>query len=117
LPVSVRIAWLAFRTLGAVVTVPIAEELALRAFLIRRLIAADFESVDTRRYTYVAVIVSSIVFGLMPGDRWLSGTAAGVLSAIAFLRRGGIGDAVVAHSTTNALLASHVLVSGNWGFS
>jgi exosortase E/protease (VPEID-CTERM system) len=116
LPVSVRIAWLAFRTLGAVVTVPIAEELAFRAFLIRRLMAADFESVDTKRYSYAAILVSSIVFGLMHGDRWLAGTAAGVLYAIAFLRRGRIGDAVVAHATTNALLAGYVLVSGNWGF-
>jgi exosortase E/protease (VPEID-CTERM system) len=116
LPASARIAWLVFRTLAAVVTVPIAEELTFRAFLIRRLITADFDSLDARRYTYVAVAVSSIAFGLMHGDRWLAGTAAGVLYAIAFLRRGRIGDAVVAHGTTNALLAGYVLVSGNWGF-
>jgi len=52
----------------------------------------------------------------MHGDRWIAGTAAGLLYAIAFLWRGRIGDAVVAHGTTNALLAGYVLVSGNWGF-
>jgi exosortase E/protease (VPEID-CTERM system) len=116
LPMSARIGWLVFRTLAAVITVPIAEEMAFRGFLIRRLITSDFHSLDSRRYTYVALAISSVAFGLMHGDRWLAGTAAGLLYAIAFLWRGRIGDAVVAHGTTNALLAGYVLVSGNWGF-
>jgi hypothetical protein len=32
------------------------------------------------------------------------------------VRRGSIGDAVVAHATTNALLAVWVLWGGNWQF-
>ena len=40
-----RAAWLTVRTLAAVVTVPIAEELAFRGFLLRRLVSADFGSV------------------------------------------------------------------------
>jgi len=31
------------------------------------------------------------------------------------LRRGRIGDAVVAHATTNALIAATVLIAGKWG--
>jgi exosortase E/protease (VPEID-CTERM system) len=109
-----RIAWLVFRTAAAVLTVPIAEELAFRGFLIRRLSSADFESLSPRHYTYIAVLVSSVAFGLLHGDRWLAGTLAGVIYAVAFLRRGRIGDAVVAHATTNALLAAWVLVGGKW---
>ena len=114
LPYNARIAWLAFRTLGAVVTVPIAEELAFRGFLLRRLISADFESVGSRRVSVLALVLSSVAFGAMHGDRWLAGTLAGLLYALVLLRRGRIGDAVIAHATTNALLAVWVLLSGSW---
>jgi len=114
LPGPARITWLVFRTIAAVVTVPMAEELAFRGFLIRRLTSADFESLSPRHFTYVAVLVSSVAFGLLHGDRWLAGTLAGLIYAVAFLRRGRIGDAVVAHATTNALLAACVLLGGKW---
>lgn len=109
-----RSGWLVCRTLAAICTVPIAEELAFRGFLIRRLLAADFESLDLRCFSYVAVLVSSLAFGLLHGDRWLAGTLAGIVYAFALLRRGRIGDAVVAHATTNALIAAAVLVAGKW---
>lgn len=109
-----RLAWLVFRTVAAVVTVPIAEELAFRGFLIRRFSSADFDSLSPRHYTYLAVLVSSLAFGLLHGDRWLAGTLAGIIYAVAFLRRGRIGDAVVAHATTNALLAVWVLAGSKW---
>jgi exosortase E/protease (VPEID-CTERM system) len=109
-----RVSWLIFRTIAAVITVPIAEELAFRGFLIRRMSSADFESLNPRHYTYVAVLVSSVAFGLLHGDRWLAGTVAGLIYAVAYLRRGRIGDAVVAHAITNALLAAWVLAGGKW---
>jgi exosortase E/protease (VPEID-CTERM system) len=114
LPYPARVTWLTFRTLAAVVTVPLAEELAFRGFLLRRLVSSDFQLVDFRRSSYFALAVSSIVFGLMHGDRWLAGTLAGVVYALVMLGRGRIGDAVVAHATTNALLALMVLAGGNW---
>ena len=113
---AARFTWLAFRTLAAVVTVPIAEELAFRGFLIRRLMSADFESLSMRKFSYVSLLVSSVVFGLFHGDRWLAGTVAGLIYALVFLRRGRIGEAVIAHATTNALLAGLVLFTGRWYF-
>ena len=114
LPAPARAGWLTFRTLAAVVTVPIAEELAFRGFLMRRLVSADFESVDWRGWAFVPVLISSVAFGVLHGDRWLAGTIAGVLYAAALHGRGRIGDAVAAHAVTNALLAAWVLMSGNW---
>jgi exosortase E/protease (VPEID-CTERM system) len=114
LPDPARAGWLAFRTLAAVLTVPMAEELAFRGFLMRRLVSADFESVDWRRWALLPVLVSSVAFGALHGDRWLAGTIAGVLYAGALRWRGRIGDAVAAHAVTNALLAAWVLVTGNW---
>ena len=114
LPASGRTVWLVLRILAAVVTVPIAEELAFRGFLLRRLISADFESVSLQRWTLFAVALSSIAFGLMHGDRWIAGTIAGVLYAAAQKWRGRIGDAVVAHGVTNGLIAVSVLWGGHW---
>ncbi len=114
LPQSARIIWLVIRTLAAVVTVPIAEELAFRGFMLRRLMSPDFESVGFREFGWFALLISSVAFGLMHGDRWVAGTVAGVLYALALRWRGRIGDAVVAHATTNALLAVWVLARGDW---
>lgn len=109
-----RNAWLAIRVLAAVVTVPVAEELAFRGFLYRRLISADFESVSLRRFSWFAFLVSSALFGALHGSRWPAGIVAGALYALVLLRRGRIGDAVAAHATTNALIAVDVLAFHHW---
>jgi len=44
LPPSQSIFWMTFRVAGALVTVPIAEELAFRGYLIRKFISSDFET-------------------------------------------------------------------------
>jgi len=114
---SARCVWIAFRVLAAVVTVPVAEELAFRGFLYRRLLSADFESVSLkglRRFSLAAILVSSIIFGALHGSRWLAGTVAGVLYAVALLRRGRIADAIAAHATTNVLIAVDVLAFQHW---
>ncbi len=109
-----RTAWIVLRILGAVVTVPIAEELAFRGFLLRRLASADFESVAFRTFQWLPFLISSIGFGLLHGERWLAGTLAGMIYALVMMRRGRIGEAVIAHATTNALLAAWVLSTGQW---
>jgi exosortase E/protease (VPEID-CTERM system) len=114
LSVMGRAFWMTFRILGATLTVPIAEELAFRGFALRRLQAADFESVNWRSFTWLALAISSLVFGLTHGDHWVVGTVAGLVYAAAMLRRGRIGDAAVAHATTNALLAVWVISRGAW---
>ncbi len=109
-----RATWLALRVAGAVITVPIAEELAFRGFLIRRFLSPDFESRGLKEYTLLALVLSSLLFGLMHGNRWPEGTLAGLVYAGSMLRRGRLGDAVAAHATTNALLAAWVLSHGAW---
>jgi exosortase E/protease (VPEID-CTERM system) len=112
----VRAAWIALRVLGGVVTVPIAEELAFRGYLMRRLISGDFEKVSLQSFTWIALLGSSLIFGFMHGSRWLAGAIAGIIYGIAMVRRGQIGEAVAAHAFTNALLAGCVLVLGQWQF-
>jgi exosortase E/protease (VPEID-CTERM system) len=109
-----RVAWLTLRVIGGIFTVPLIEELAFRAFLLRRLQASDFEQVPLQRFVPWAVVVSSLIFGALHGKRWLAGTLAGALYAWAATRRGAISDAVFAHAITNALIAVLVLLAGTW---
>jgi CAAX prenyl protease-like protein len=108
-------AWLVARVLGSVVVVPIAEELAFRGYLLRRLIDSDFMAVSPKRFTWISLLVSSAAFGVLH-DRWLAGTLAGMVYAGAQYKRGRVTDAIVAHSVTNGLLAAYVLAFGHWNF-
>jgi len=112
--VAARTAWIAVRALAAATTVPIAEELAFRGFLLRRLMAEDFESVEPGRFTWPALLLSSVAFGALHGSRWIAGTLAGLLYGLAMTHKGKLGDAVIAHATTNAILAVYVLLFNRW---
>jgi exosortase E/protease (VPEID-CTERM system) len=105
--------WLGFRVLGSVIVVPLVEEMAFRGYLLRRLSAGEFEDKADSQFNWIAFLLSSAAFGVMHG-RWLAGTGAGMAYALAFYRRGSLGDAIVAHMTTNALIALSVLIFGAW---
>lgn len=105
--------WLAFRALGFLLVAPLAEELAFRGFLARRLVRADFESLAYRSVTPFAWCVSSLAFGLLH-DQWLAATLTGALFGLAAIHRGRLGDALAAHVTTNALLLLSSLAFGPW---
>jgi exosortase E/protease (VPEID-CTERM system) len=115
-----RWAWIAFRVAAAVVTVPIAEELAFRGYLARRLISREFDQVSFTSLTALSICLSSVVFGiehmknLMDWQHLALGALAGVAFAAALRWRGRMGDAVVAHAVSNLLLAAWVLGLGDW---
>jgi exosortase E/protease (VPEID-CTERM system) len=107
-------AWLACRALGSIVVVPLAEELAFRGYLTRRLISADYEAIPLGTFSWISFLASSMLFGMLHG-RWIAGGLAGMLYAGALYRRRNLWDAVAAHATTNALIACHVLITGDLG--
>ncbi len=109
-----RAAWIASRCAIAVLLVPIAEELAYRGYLMRRLVHADFESIQFQSVPIWALSVTAIIFGLAHGAMWLPGIAAGVIFGSLAMRRGAIGEATAAHATANALLAAAVLGWNRW---
>jgi CAAX prenyl protease-like protein len=76
--------------------------------------AEDFETIPLACITWFALLGSSIAFGALHGDRWISGTVAGLLYGFAAAHRGKLGDAVIAHAATNALLAVYVLFCNQW---
>lgn len=106
--------WISIRFFSGAVTVPLAEELAFRGYLLRRLSSEDFENVT--RTSLTAVIVSSLAFGALHGQRWFAGILAGLVYALVLRNRNKIGDAVIAHSVTNLLLGISVLGLEKWQY-
>jgi exosortase E/protease (VPEID-CTERM system) len=113
MPGFASVLWVTFRTIGSVVTVPIAEELAFRGFLLRKLVDSDFEQVSFRQFTWLSFFGSSILFGVLHGE-WIAGIAAGMIFAVVMYRRGELADPIGAHMMSNALLSGYVLLSHNW---
>src|SRR5262249_30080120 len=106
--------WLAFRVIGAVLVVPLAEELAFRGYLMRRLIAPAVDEGPPGEFSLLSRVASSGLFGALHGRAWAAGTLAGVVFALALYRRGRLGDAVLAHATANGLLAAGALAGFSW---
>jgi exosortase E/protease (VPEID-CTERM system) len=111
---GMRSLWIICRVLAAVTTVPIAEELAFRGYLARRLMSREFDAVSFCRLTIPSIALSSVAFGLMHGRQWPAGILAGLVFAGVLRRRGRFGSAVAAHVVSNLLLAVWVLARGDW---
>jgi exosortase E/protease (VPEID-CTERM system) len=109
-----RMWWIATRAIVGVLIVPVAEELAFRGFLMRRMENAEFTTVSFTDVRPLALLVSSVLFGLSHGSYWLPGVFAGLLFAAVAVRTGRFGEAVVAHAIANALLAVNVLLFDSW---
>jgi exosortase E/protease (VPEID-CTERM system) len=103
--------WIVARAIGSAIIVPIAEELAFRGYVLRRLVSAEIETVDVRKVHPMAWVISSLAFGLLHTD-WIAGVIAGLLFAYAQQRRGRLSDAIVAHATANVLLLGDAWIRG-----
>jgi exosortase E/protease (VPEID-CTERM system) len=114
LPGSARAAWIGCRAAAAIITVPIAEELAYRGFLMRRIGHAEFDSVALQSVRWPAIAISAVVFGLMHGSLWFPGIVAGVAYGAIAVKTGKLGESVAAHATTNTLVAIQVLLFDQW---
>jgi CAAX prenyl protease-like protein len=109
-----RWVWITFRIAAAVLTVPIAEELAFRGYLARRLVNHEFDTIPFSSVTALSIGLSSAAFGLMHGRQWMVGIVAGLAYAGVMKWKGRLSYAIVAHAITNLLLAIWVISQGNW---
>lgn len=109
-----RYLWITTRVLTSVILVPVAEELAYRGYLLRRLVAENFEAVSYGAVGWIPLLVTAIAFGVLHGAMWLSGVAAGVVYGLVLMRTGRLGEAVSAHILSNLLVAGWVLTTGQW---
>lgn len=111
----IRILMTATRVAGAVLVVPLMEELFWRSFLLRYLIDPDFESVPLGRFTWTSFLVSTVLFGL-EHHLFVAGMIAGAIYSIILYKTRSLAQCILAHAVTNLALAAYVLYTGNWYF-
>ncbi|MDZ7263781.1 MAG: CAAX prenyl protease-related protein [candidate division KSB1 bacterium] len=110
------ISWLIFfRLTGAVVVVPIFEELFWRSFLIRWIINPDFNKVPLGQFSWLSFTLTVIFFGL-EHHQWLVGIVAGVIYNLLVYWQKNLWACIIAHAVTNLALGIYVLHTGRWGF-
>ncbi|NOY12313.1 MAG: CAAX prenyl protease-related protein [Deltaproteobacteria bacterium] len=104
-----------FRLFGAVLVVPIMEELFWRSFLLRYIIDSNFMAVRIGTYSLASFAVGSLLFGL-EHNLVLAGVMAGVAYSLLLYWTRSINQCILAHAVTNLVLGGYVLQSGNWQF-
>ena len=114
LPDGARELWIASRAFTAILVIPIAEELAYRGYLLRRLLAEDFEAVPFGTIGWVPLAVTAVAFGVLHGPLWLPAIVAGLAYGGVLIRTGRMGEAVAAHVASNLLIAAWLLTTGQW---
>ena len=110
----IRTLWIFCRFAAAVVTVPLAEELAYRGYLLRRIASPNFDAIPFSQSRWPALLISSVLFGAMHGAMWLPGCIAGLAYGVLAIRTNRLGESVVAHATSNLLLGAAVLLFDQW---
>lgn len=111
---AARSLWIAGRVATAVLVLPLAAELAYRGYLLRRLVAVDFESVSFASVGWMPVAVTALASGILEGRLWGAGIAAAILLALLLIRTRRMGEAVAAHLLANGLIAASVLLGNQW---
>lgn len=106
---------IAVRSCGAALVVPVMEELFWRSFLMRWIDKRNFLALEPRMSSMTAMVISSAVFALAH-DLWLCAFCAGLIYAQIYRRTGNIWYAVVAHATTNLMLAVWVVSKSAWTY-
>jgi len=107
---------LTLRTLRAAIFVPIAEELFWRAWLMRWAISQDFTKIPLGPWSARAFWIVAVLFALEHGALWDVGLAAGILYNWWMVRTKSLGDVIVAHGVTNAVLSAYVIFANQWQY-
>ena len=102
------------KLIGSAFVIAPVEEVFFRSFLYRWLQKRDFLSVPLSRFNLSAFLWMVFLFTL-EHDRPLAAAVAGALYGFAAIRW-GLPSAIVAHVTTNLLLAIYVIHQGAWAF-
>lgn len=112
---SFRMFLIISRITGAVLVVPVFEELFWRSFLIRWIDNQDFQKVPIGQFSVLPFILVAIFFGI-EHHRWLVGIVTGFIYNGVLIHQKNIWPCIVAHAVTNLALATYVLMTGHWSF-
>jgi uncharacterized protein len=107
---------LIFRALRASLIVPIVEELFWRGWLMRWLIKNDFLSVPLGAYARDAFWITAALFAVEHGPYWEVGLLAGVAYNWWMVKTKSLGDCILAHAVTNAVLSAYTVFGARWQY-
>jgi hypothetical protein len=107
---------LLFRSIRAVLIVPVIEELFWRAWLMRWIILPDFRKVPLGKYAPQAFWITAILFASEHGSYWDVGLIAGIVYNAWMVRSRSLGDLILTHAVTNACLSAYVILAGKWEY-
>lgn len=109
--------FVALRIVGAVLVVPFMEELFWRDYLWRQIIAPnDFKLAQVGEWDPKAFFGVSIAFAFVHGNWWLTAIVWAMLVGALLIYTKSLGACIIAHATTNLLLALYVLHWKDWAF-
>jgi CAAX protease family protein len=107
----------AFRFLRLVVVVPLIEEIFWRGFLLRYLMAEDFEHVPFGSFSWLSFGAVTLLFMLSHSMAdWGAALATGALYNWVAYRTKSLSACVLAHAVTNLLLGLWIMQTRQWGF-
>ncbi|MSN27241.1 MAG: CAAX prenyl protease-related protein [Geobacter sp.] len=112
---TIRNTMILFRIAGAVLVVPIMEELFWRSFLIRYIIDNNFERIQIGTFTWGSFLLTVALFGA-EHNFICAGMMAGVAYNLILYKTRSLAQCVLAHAVTNLVLAVYVACTGQWQF-
>ncbi len=110
-----RWAFYAVRLTGAVLVVPVVEELFWRDWLWRTVLAPNnFKLAAVGEWAVAPLLVTTAAFATVHGNWWPTAVVWGLMVAALLVYTKSLGACIVAHATTNLLLGVYVLAYQKW---
>lgn len=103
------------RLAGAVLVVPVMEELFWRSFLIRYIISNNFSRIPIGAFSWASFLITVVLFGL-EHNYFLAGMMAGAAFNLLLYYTRSISQCILAHAVANLALGIYVLQTGEWRF-
>jgi CAAX prenyl protease-like protein len=107
---------LVFRSIRAIIIVPIVEELFWRGWLMRWIINPDFRKVPLGTYSPRSFWIVALLFAAEHGPYWDVGLLTGIIYNYWMCRTKRLGDLIWVHAVTNAALCAYVVYTQKWEF-
>ncbi len=107
---------LVFRTIRAVILVPIIEELFWRAWALRWAADSDFEKMPLGSYTTSSFWIVAALFAAEHGPYWEVGLICGILWNWWMGKTRSLGDLILTHAVANGILCGYVIATGKWEY-
>jgi len=112
---TARAGMTAMRLAGAVLVVPVMEELFWRSFLLRYIINGNFSRIPIGAFSWASFLITVVLFGL-EHNYFLAGMMAGAAFNLLLYTTRSISQCILAHAVANLALGIYVLQTGEWRF-